>query len=101
MKCLILVAPEPAREAIVDFLSSRGLDWFTITAAEGHGPGLAAEKQSAHDDVLGYVGALRLEVLLSDDEVTPLLTELAEAVGAQTRRLVRHWVVPVESAGHL
>ncbi len=96
MKCLNLVAPEPVRETLADWLTSQGVDWFTVTLVEGHGPGLTTHHQSPHDEVLGFVGCVRIEVLLEDARVETVLAGLSEVVGAQTRRLLRHWVTPVE-----
>jgi len=96
MKCLNLVAPEPVRETLADLLISQGVDWFTVTLVEGHGPGLTSRHQSAHDEVMGFVGCIRFEILLEDDRVEAVLTGLVEGVGVQTRRLLRHWVTSAE-----
>lgn len=97
MKKLVLIAPVSAQQDLADSLRSLSLGGFTFTLVEGHGmhnPGLSL---SARDRVVGYVPHVRVDVLLEDEEIEPVL----EALGAIGNGQYSYWMSSVERHGRL
>lgn len=101
MKNLTLVIHAGAQQALADHL--RTLDQvqgFTFTHVEGHsGRSEADPFLSARDKVVGYVPRVRVDVLLVDEDVAPVLASLSEEEGFSGQGM--YWVCPVEQEGRL
>lgn len=100
MKNLILILPAHAHQRLADFL--RGLDrvtGFTFTHAEGHGTHAQNDAgSSARDLVVGYAPHLRVDLLLDDADVEPVLTALRTAdLGVKGSGV--WWVMSAEQQG--
>lgn len=101
MKNLTLVIHAGAQQALADYL--RTLDQvqgFTFTHVEGHSDHSEADPfLSARDKVVGYVPRVRVDVLLVDEDVDPVLASLSAEEGLSGQGI--YWVCPMEQQGRL
>jgi nitrogen regulatory protein P-II 1 len=102
MKNLTLIVHAEVKQALADTL--RGLKLvrgFTFTSVEGHGAhGGEDAFLSARDRVVGYVPHMRVDLLLEDRDVEPVLKALhASNCGVAGRGVF--WVTPLERQGRL
>ena len=78
MKQLSLIIHANLKQSATDFL--RGLDVvenFTFSEVEGHGSQAVNDDELSNKDrVVGYIPRLRVEMLLSDEYLEPVLTAL-------------------------
>lgn len=102
MKILTLVVHAAVRQDLADIL--RGLpqvSGFTFTDVEGHGPQTDSDPfLSARDRVVGHVPRVRVELLLDDADVDPVLGAICGAACSARGQGV-YWLTPVERHGRL
>ena len=74
---------------------------FTFTQVEGHGLELEEDPfLSARDEVVGHVPRVRVDILLEDENVNPLLKMLRTTVDNLEGNGI-YWVTDVEKSGRL
>jgi nitrogen regulatory protein P-II 1 len=102
MKNLVLIMRADAQQRLADVLRTLpGVSGFTFTHAEGHGPLASRDPSvSARDLVVGYTPHVRVDLLLDDADIAPLLEALAVTdFGVHGHCL--YWVLPVLDHGRL
>lgn len=102
MKKLTLIVHADIKQALADALRTLpAVTGFTFTPVEGHGPRDERDPLlSARDRVVGYVPHVRVDLLLEDRDVEPVLEALqASNCGVAGRGLF--WVTPLERHGRL
>jgi len=102
MKKLTLIVHADIKQALADALRTLpAVTGFTFMPVEGHGPRDERDPLlSARDRVVGYVPHVRVDLLLEDRDVEPVLEALqASNCGVAGRGLF--WVTPVERHGRL
>ena len=97
MKNVTLVVHAEIEQALADLLRALpAISGFTFTHVEGHGtqdendPAL-----SARDRVVGYTPHVRVDIVVADEDVDPLLNALRESRAGLAGRSV-YWITPVE-----
>ncbi len=102
MKLLTLVVHTGAQQDLADLL--RTIDkvpGFTFSHAEGHGLEIEEDAYlSARDDTVGYAPRVRTDILLEDENVDEVLSELCNKGSCITGQGI-YWVTAVEKGGHL
>ena len=101
MKNLTLIAHADSQQNLADLLRSQpSVTGLTFTHVEGHGfqdeldPFL-----SSRDRVVGYVRHVRVDILLKDADVQPLLAALRATPGISGNGM--YWVTPIDDEGRL
>ena len=93
--CLTLICPPPVAEKLLDLLlDSVGGEVFTSTHTHSHG--IAQNRLTATEQVMGRSRAIQINVLLSTDELGRL-RELLQQEFAGTG--VRYWATPLAFDG--
>ncbi|MCK5796055.1 MAG: DUF3240 family protein [Deltaproteobacteria bacterium] len=102
MKCLTLIVHQSAKQHLLDLLSSTPeVPGFTLVQAEGHTDHTGDNPfESIRDRVLGYVPRIRVDVLLEDDAVDPVLARLRDCESCMKGRGI-WWVTSVATHGTL
>ena len=93
--CLTLLCPPALEERVLDtLLMSSEISLFTSTAAAAHG--LAQDRLSATEQVLGLAKMTRIDALLPEehkDKVIAMLRKVFQGAG------LRYWFTSVIDAG--
>lgn len=101
MKNLILVVHANILQDIADILRSlEVIQGFTITHVEGHGEN--AEHNaflSTRDKVVGHTPRIRVDILLDEQDVTPVLQAIGHSSFGGGQGI--YWVTAVEEKGRL
>ncbi|NQZ54249.1 MAG: DUF3240 family protein [Piscirickettsiaceae bacterium] len=102
MKNLTLIVRTSLQQDLADQLRNmEQVSGFSFSPVEGHG--LQDENDpflSARDKVVGYTPRIRVDILLEDGDVEPVLNTLRSArKGLEHKGL--YWVTSVEQSGHL
>jgi hypothetical protein len=102
MKLLTLVVHEPVAQDLMDLLRcndyARG---FTATPAQGHSCRTQHNPfETVRDKVQGYAARVRVEVLVEDASVEPLL-DLLRGCDSCVTGLGIWWVTALEGSGYL
>ena len=93
--CLTLICPPPVEEKLLDLLlASVGGEVFTSTHTHSHG--IAQNRLTATEQVMGRSRAMQINVLLSTDELGRL-RELLQREFTGTG--VRYWATPLAFDG--
>ncbi len=102
MKNLTLIVHADIQQALADTLRALpAVTGFTFTTVEGHGPQDEHDAfLSARDRVVGYVPHVRVDLLLEDRDVDPVLDALQASSGGVAGRGV-YWVTRLERHGRL
>lgn len=102
MKNLTLVVHADIRQALADVLRGlKEIGGFTFTRVEGHGPQDERDPQlSARDRVVGYTPHVRVDIVLDNKDVDPVLYALRESRCGLAGRGV-YWVSDVTGQGRL
>ncbi len=101
MKCLSLIINESSKNEIVELMRSLSeVDAYTIFHGEGHYSGDIQPFESAHDEVLGYVPRIRLDVFLKAEDVDTVVNRL-KACAVCASRLGLYWTSTVDNMGEL
>lgn len=102
MKQLILITHTDAQQDLTDQLRSlEQVSGFTFSRVEGHG--VEAETDpflSAKDKVVGYTPRIRLDILLQETDVEPVLEALRNSRCYVEGHGI-YWVTSVDRHGHL
>lgn len=102
MKLLTLIIHTNVQQDIADQLRSmEQVSGFTFSHAEGHGVEVDNDAfLSARDKVVGYTPRVRVDILLEDGDVGPVLDTLRSTTyGVEGQGI--YWVVVVEQNGRL
>lgn len=102
MKQLSLIVHANIQQDLADQLRSLAqVSGFTFCRVEGHSAQADSDPLlSARDKVVGYIPRVRVEILLEDENVKPVLEALRNATyGLQGQGV--YWVTPVEENGYL
>ena len=102
MKHLVLVIHDNLKQDIADLLrSTEQVKGFTFSSVEGHGKESDQDTLlSARDKVVGYTPGVRVDILLEDKDVGPILTILRKS-GIGLKKHGIYWVKTVEEHGRL
>ena len=93
--CLTLICPPPVEEKLLDLLlASVGGEVFTSTHTHSHG--IAQNRLTATEQVMGRSRAMQINVLLSADELRRLRELLQQEF---TGTGVRYWATPLAFDG--
>lgn len=101
-KNLTLIVHADRQQSLADVLRGmRDLQGFTFTSVQGHGgQGHQDSTLSARDLVVGYVPRVRIDILLDDGKIEPVLAALSQSGTGVVGNGV-YWVTPVERSGQL
>ncbi|WP_454776814.1 DUF3240 family protein [Janthinobacterium tructae] len=95
--CLTLLCSPALEERVLDtLLMSSEISLFTSTAAAAHG--LAHDRLSATEQVLGLAKMTRIDALLPEAHRETVLTMLRQVLQGGG---VRYWLTPITEAGEL
>lgn len=102
MKHLTLIIHTDAQHEMASQLKGmEALSGFTFTQVEGHGLEVAADPfLSAREKSVGHVPRVRVDILLEDENVNPLLKMLRTTVDNLEGNGI-YWVTDVEKSGRL
>lgn len=102
MKCLTLIVHADIEETLADTLRALpAVSSFTVAHIESHDAHETAEGLlSTRDRVAGYIPHVRVDLLLDDAQIAPLLAALRAADSGVAGR-GRYWVTEVEAEGNL
>ncbi|PIP03107.1 MAG: DUF3240 domain-containing protein [Zetaproteobacteria bacterium CG12_big_fil_rev_8_21_14_0_65_54_13] len=102
MKILNLVTHANMQHQLSDILRDiEQVNGFTFTPAQGHGTHVDSDPfLSSRDRVVGYTPRIKVEILLADEDVEPVLSCLRDAM-IHERNQGLYWVCPVDSTGRL
>jgi len=99
MNVLILIVNASVHQAVTDQLRALQVTGFTVTRVEGHGPHTAEDQfLSARDRVVGFVPRVRVDIVLSSEQLTTVLDALCSP-GTGFAGHGTFWVSPVEGFG--
>lgn len=99
MKALVLMVNASVQQSVTDRLRALGVTGFTVTHAEGHGPHTAEDQfLSDRDRVVGYVPRVRIDIVLTDEQLSTVLDAL-HAPGTDFAGHGAFWISPVEHFG--
>ena len=101
MKNLTLIVHADSQQNLADLLRSHtSVTGFTFTHVEGHG---AQDERDAflspRDRVVGYVPHVRVDILLTDTDVKPVLALLRMTPDIAANGV--YWVTPIDDQGRL
>ncbi len=101
MKCLSLIINESSKNEIVELMRRLSeVDAYTIFHGEGHYSSNIQPFESAHDEVLGYVPRIRIDVFLEEKDVEKVIYQI-KACSACTAKLGLYWTSTVDQMGNL
>jgi len=102
MKQLVLIIHDNLKQDTADLLrSTEQVQGFTFSSVEGHGKESDQDTLlSARDKVVGYTSRVRVDILLEDKDVEPVLTILRKK-GIGLKKHGIYWITPVEEYGRL
>lgn len=101
MKCLSLIINQSSKNEIVELMRRLPeVDAYTIFHGEGHYSGNIQPFESAHDEVLGYVPRIRMDVFLKEENVDNVIEKIKTCSSCASRRGI-YWTSPVDNMGEL
>lgn len=102
MKHLTLIIHTNIQQELADQLRGmEQLSGFTFSHVEGHGVQVENDPfLSARDKVVGYTPRVRVDILLEDDNVEPVLGALRKTTAGLEGNGI-YWVTAVEQNGRL
>lgn len=101
MKKLSIVVHESAQQQLADFLRSQQLDTFMFSHIEEHSSQMEHDRfLSDRDKVVGYVPQVRLDVILTQEEIQALLGKLKGAKGTLKGKGI-YWITDIDEFGSL
>ncbi len=102
MKHLTLIIHTDVQHDIASQLSGmEAMSGFTFTQVEGHGLEVTADPfLSARETVVGHVPRVRVDILLENENVDPLLKVLRTTIENLEGNGI-YWVTDVEQSGRL
>ncbi len=101
MKQLVLIVHDNLKQDTADLLHSiERIQGFTFSNIEGHGKQSTDTYLSARDKVVGYTPRVRVDIMLEDKDLTPVLKEIRKSdIGLSKHGF--YWVTTVEEYGQL
>ena len=101
MKKVSLLLNESKQNEIIELLQQfKEVSAYSLFHGEGHFPGNIAPFESVQDEVMGFVPRIRIELLLEDSDVAPVLEKIKSCSSCGSHGGV-YWVSPIESMGEL
>jgi len=102
MKMLNIVTHANMQHELADTLRRiEQVQGFTFTPVQGHGSHVDCDPfLSSRDRVVGYTPRIKIEILLPDEDVEPVLTKVRAAMEHE-RNQGFYWVSPAETSGLL
>ncbi|RDH84814.1 MAG: hypothetical protein DIZ80_04945 [endosymbiont of Galathealinum brachiosum] len=101
MKKLSMVVHESLQQTLADYLRSQKLDTFMFNHIEEHSSNLEKDSfLSARDKVVGYVPQVRLDIILSKDEIKSLLDNIRKSDCAFKGKGI-YWITDIDEFGVL
>lgn len=101
MKCLSLIINESSKNEIVELMRRLSeVEAYTIFHGEGHYSGNIQPFESAHDEVLGYVPRIRIDVFLKEEDVEKVIKQIKTCSVCTSRRGL-YWTSTVDNLGDL
>jgi nitrogen regulatory protein P-II 1 len=102
MKHLTLIIHTDAQHDMASQLyGMEVMSGFTFTQVEGHGLEVAADSfLSAREKAIGHIPRVRVDILLEDENVGPLLKVLRTSIDNLEGNGI-YWVTEVEQSGRL
>ena len=101
MKCLSLIINESSKNGIVELMRSLPeVDAYTIFHGEGHYSGTIQPFESAHDEVLGYVPRIRIDIFLKEEDVDTVVQKI-KTCSVCSSKLGLYWTSTVDDMGQL
>ena len=101
MKCLSLVINESSKNELVELMRRLPeVNGYTIFHGEGHYSGNIQPFESAHDEVLGYVPRIRIDVFLKEEDVDRVIEQVKACSVCSLRRGL-YWTSTVDNLGEL
>jgi len=102
MKMLNLVMHAKMQHQLSDILRDiEQVSGFTFTPVQGHGSHVDTDPfLSSRDRVVGYTPRIKVEILLADEDVEPVLNSLRDTM-IYERSQGMYWVCKIDSSGRL
>lgn len=102
MKQLVMVVHANVQQDLADRLRAiEQVQGFSFGHVEGHGSHTGEDRNlSPRDKVVGYVPRVRVDIMLEDADIAPVLEALRCADCGIAGNGV-YWVLPVEQCGRL
>lgn len=102
MRCINLIIHSSAKNALIDFFHEFSeVEKFIITDCEGYDENdLKDPLLTTGDLVVGFVPRLRIELIVKDENVAPIILALRKPTSV-VAKLGVYWVTNIESEGVL
>ena len=101
MRCLSLIINESSKNEFVELMRRLPeVDGYTIFHGEGHYSGGIQPFESAHDEVLGYVPRIRIDVFLKKEDIDKVIAQIKTCSACAARRGF-YWISTVDAMGEL
>jgi len=101
MKKLSMVVHESLQTQLSDYLRSQKLETFMFTHIEEHSSHVEKDSfLSARDLVVGYVPQVRVDVILENDKIKSLLSDIKNSQGTFKGKGI-YWVSDIDEFGEL
>ena len=101
MKQLSLMLNGSKQNEMVDLLQTlKEVSAYTIFHGEGHFAGNIASFESIHDEVMGFVPRIRIDLLLDDKDVDAVLAKIKTCGNCNSHGGV-YWISPIDIFGEL
>lgn len=99
MKCLTIIVHAAVKQDLADLLSAlEPVSGFTFSDAEGHSDhSNSGHLLSVRDQVVGYIPRVRVEILLEEENVDPVISELQQHTWLKGNG--RYWLTSLEQQG--
>jgi len=101
MKKLVLVIHGNLKQDTADLLHKiEQVQGFTFSNIEGHGKQSTDTYLSTRDKVVGYTPRVRVDILLEDENVMPVLIQIRKSnIGLNNHGF--YWITEIEEYGQL
>lgn len=101
MRILSLIINESSKNELVELMRNLPeVEAYTIFHGEGHYSGNIQPFESAHDEVLGYVPRIRIDVFLEEAHVGKVIHQIKQCSTCTSRRGL-YWTSTVDDMGDL
>lgn len=101
MKKLSMVVHESLQQSLADYLRSQQLDTFMFSHIEEHSSHVEKDSfLSARDKVVGYVPQVRLDVILSEENIKLLLDNIKNE-NCTFKGKGMYWITDINEFGEL
>ncbi len=101
MKKFSMVVHQSLQQALADYLRSQSLETFMFSHLEEHSSHVGKDNfLSARDKVVGYVPQVRVDVILSADEIKQLLSNVRDSNCSFKGKGI-YWITDIDEFGRL